>query len=594
MSATATTNWADLWDQIETVASHTQKGIEHLEKFGLFLKERAVIEDDYASKLRALAKRNYGKKKEDEESAKTFTYINSFYLFLRELESLAGQHEIIAEGLRKEVYPTVMTKCAELRSVRKNQLNELQTINATLNASLENMCKHQKNYGKAFKDAEAAHLKYDKAEKNMDLSRADLEKARNNAVQKTQICEDAKQSYAHALQTANNHQTSHYQQLLPRILEQLRAMDEERTQETRNLMLKSIDVETKVMSIKQRCYDDMSNAVRQISPANDSAAVVEQFRTGYAHPAPFPFEDYGPPSAIVTGEGSSNSDTIKRPTRNGTTIRVARKPSMNLFNKSNNPRKLQDGTTDFRSFPPQQRCRRLQHEIENVEKEIAKNEQSREGAAKMLQVYTDNPKMGNASDVNSEIEVYKKKINELHHQLGKYKSMLSDAQAELNTPISSIGSEPPARPPPPSSQSGLSTPSQTSPRQCATPNSTFPNHHRSSYSEESVSSDGSSAFSSHQKSPAQAAKGVAPVVEKSEVYEECDVAVLGTGMALYAFEGGSQGTMAMAEGDEMLLLERDEGDGWTRVRHVDSSEEGFVPTSYLQCKWYKNNTADTK
>lgn len=78
----------------------------------------------------------------------------------------------------------------------------------------------------------------------------------------------------------------------------------------------------------------------------------------------------------------------------------------------------------------------------------------------------------------------------------------------------------------------------------------------------------------------------APVVEKNEVYEECDMPALGTCTALYPFEGGSEGTMAMNEGDEMVLIEKDEGDGWTRVRHISSGREGFVPTSYLQCKWY--------
>lgn len=76
-----------------------------------------------------------------------------------------------------------------------------------------------KHFSKAFKEAEVAHLKYDKAEKNMDLSRADLEKAKNNALQRTQLYEDAKQSYAHALQSTNKQQDQHYKQLLPEILE---------------------------------------------------------------------------------------------------------------------------------------------------------------------------------------------------------------------------------------------------------------------------------------------------------------------------------------------------------------------------------------
>jgi hypothetical protein len=50
--------------------------------------------------------------------------------------------------------------------------------------------------------------------------------------------------------------------------------------------------------------------------------------------------------------------------------------------------------------------------------------------------------------------------------------------------------------------------------------------------------------------------------------------------------GGSDGTAKMTDGEEMLLVERDEGDGWTRIRKLNSSIEGFVPTSYLECKFY--------
>lgn len=106
-------------------------------------------------------------------------------------------------------------------------------------------------------------------------------------------------------------------------------------------------------------------------------------------------------------------------------------------------------------------------------------------------------------------------------------------------------------------------------------------------------------------------------IDFGDFYEECDVpstapslieakntkgiengtleisAILGTCTALYAFEGSFDGTtIAMKEGDEMVLLERDEGDGWTRVRLINKGAgdvlpmEGFVPTTYLHCRWY--------
>lgn len=62
--------------------------------------------------------------------------------------------------------------------------------------------------------------------------------------------------------------------------------------------------------------------------------------------------------------------------------------------------------------------------------------------------------------------------------------------------------------------------------------------------------------------------------------------------SFFSHAGGSDGTAKMADGEEMLLVERDEGDGWTRVRKMNSSIEGFVPTSYLECKFYPSESWD--
>lgn len=44
----------------------------------------------------------------------------------------------------------------------------------------------------------------------------------------------------------------------------------------------------------------------------------------------------------------------------------------------------------------------------------------------------------------------------------------------------------------------------------------------------------------------------------------------------------SEGSIGMEEGEELEVVELDQGDGWTRVRKVASEEEGFVPTSYIE------------
>jgi SH3 domain. len=44
----------------------------------------------------------------------------------------------------------------------------------------------------------------------------------------------------------------------------------------------------------------------------------------------------------------------------------------------------------------------------------------------------------------------------------------------------------------------------------------------------------------------------------------------------------------MHDGEELHIIELDQGDGWTRVRRQSDMEEGFVPTSYIECTLFSS------
>ena len=48
--------------------------------------------------------------------------------------------------------------------------------------------------------------------------------------------------------------------------------------------------------------------------------------------------------------------------------------------------------------------------------------------------------------------------------------------------------------------------------------------------------------------------------------------------------GGNEGSINMGEKESFNLLERDQGDGWTRVRN-QKGDQGFVPTTYIECNF---------
>ena len=61
--------------------------------------------------------------------------------------------------------------------------------------------------------------------------------------------------------------------------------------------------------------------------------------------------------------------------------------------------------------------------------------------------------------------------------------------------------------------------------------------------------------------------------------------VIGTALAIYAFEGNVQNAIGIEENESLSVLERDSGDGWTLVRKLNG-DKGYVPTDYIRIVYY--------
>jgi len=69
----------------------------------------------------------------------------------------------------------------------------------------------RKNYEKAFKEAERALDNFQRADADLNLSRAEVEKQRMNMAIKNQHCEESKNDYANQLQKTNELQVNDMQ-----------------------------------------------------------------------------------------------------------------------------------------------------------------------------------------------------------------------------------------------------------------------------------------------------------------------------------------------------------------------------------------------
>ncbi|XP_044731273.1 formin-binding protein 1-like isoform X2 [Chrysoperla carnea] len=603
----------ELWDQFDNLAVHTQKGIDFLEKYGHFIRDRCHIEKEYAAKLRRLVK-SYQPKKKDEDEYQ-YSSCKAFKLVMNEINDLAGQHEVIAENLQSNVIEELTILVKDIREDRKKHLNEGAKLTNLLLNQIQSLERSKKAYEKAFKESEKAFENYHKADADLNLSRAEIEKYKTNMSIKSQMCEDAKNEYANQLQKTNEMQKLHYQCNLPSVLGQLQELDEKRIKNIRNFINSSADIERNVRPIIEQCIDGITRAAEHIDEKEDTQLVIDRYKSGFQPPEDFPFEDLsrtGGVSSETMGSGilpsmPSGPTTMLRDV--GLTVRGLSTLSGNknkkrvgifgIFGSNKNSSGI-DGKDDYSELPPNQRRKKLTQKIEELEKLIAQKTAARDGLMKMKGVFEGNPRLGDPMTVESELNESGHKLEKYREELQRYQGYLADLNEALKTNNGSLqGSPHGARSHGSNGQlkvTGLTNGSTKSNRNSGGSGNDEDSLSRSA-SDSSVTNPTVNHNKTHLTEGPESGLGTShtslPNIDSDqdqndgvEEGEYCDVEQLpplGTCRALYPFDATSDGSIPMAENEELYVIELDQGDGWTRVRRGSPlHEEGFVPTSYIE------------
>ncbi|XP_066998676.1 formin-binding protein 1-like isoform X2 [Anabrus simplex] len=607
----------ELWDQYDNISLHTQKGIEFLERYGHFIRDRCQIEMEYAAKLRRLVK-SYQPKKKDEEDYQ-YSPCRAFRHVMTEINDLAGQHEVIAENLQSNIIREVTILVKDFKDERKKHLQEGARMMANLTAQMGNLDRARKNYEKAFKEAERALDNFQRADADLNLSRAEVEKQRMNMAIKSQQCEETKNEYANQLQKTNDLQNQHYHSLLPDVFRQLQDMDEKRIKNLKNFMIHSVDIERDVFPIISKCLDGIVKAAEQINEKEDTLMVIERYKSGFHPPEDIPFEDL---SAIKSGEMPPPCNNIAitsiRPeamTVKGTMSAGKLKKRVGIFgifsSNKNNFSSYGDNKEDYSDLPPNQRKKKLQQRVEEITAKIQQETAARDGLMKMKGVYEQNPALGDPMSIEGQLNESGHKLDKLRLELQKYQAFLEEAVEGANNKVSQPASVSPSVPSRRSkgaapghhlngghlhrhhsggsggeeeslsrSASDSSVSNPTVNHKQSAPGTPLPSHGSSNSPESGLGTSHTSLPDSdpeHDTQPVDYIDGDA-------------LPTLGLCKALYPFEATSEGSIPMYDGEELFIIELDQGDGWTRVRRQTDGEEGFVPTSYIECTLYKYNS----
>uniref|UniRef100_A0A8C5A222 Transducer of Cdc42-dependent actin assembly protein 1 n=1 Tax=Gadus morhua TaxID=8049 RepID=A0A8C5A222_GADMO len=406
------------WDQFENLDKHTQWGIDFLERYAKFVKERLEIEQNYAKQLRNLVKKYCPKRSKDEEPR--FTSCMSFYAILNELNDYAGQREVVAEEMGHKVYGELMIYSQELKAERKHHLQEGRKTTQYFEQCWKQMDNSKKKFERECREAEKSQLSYERLDNDINATKSEVEKAKSQYYQRTHLADESKNEYAAQLQNFNAEQWKHFHTTIPNIFKNLQAMDERRTVKLGETYRSFAEVERRVVPIVSKCLEGMVSAAKAVDERKDSGIVVESFKSGFEPPADFPFEDY--------------SQNLSRTVSGGT--RADPKHSMGkaknklwLFGKKPKAPSLED----FSHLPPEQRRKRLQQRIDELSKELQKEVDQRDALNKMKDVYEKNSQMGDPSSLQPKISETICNMEKLRSEIHKNESWLSEVEGKQSS-----------------------------------------------------------------------------------------------------------------------------------------------------------------
>ncbi|KAG8555643.1 hypothetical protein GDO81_017769 [Engystomops pustulosus] len=588
----------ELWDQFDNLEKHTQWGLDFLDKYAKFVKERLEIEQNYAKQLRNLVKKFCPKRSSKEEEPR-FTSCIAFYNILNELNDYAGQREVVAEEIGHRVYAEIMKYSYELKAERKSHLQEGRRAQQYLEMCMKQMDSSKKKFERECREAEKAQQTYERLDNDANATKSDVEKAKQQLNLRTHMADESKNEYAAQLQNYNAEQHKHFYIVIPQVYKHLQEMDERRTVKLSECYKGFADAERKVIPIISKCLEGMVQAAKSVDERRDSQIVVDCFKSGFEPPGDYPFEDYSQHIYRTVSDGTISTPkpevtridpkitmgkakgklwlfgkkpkTSSPPCSPGGVYGCTR-PYYNMSDRDSGSAVLgkQRGASlrglkrawslrmgpaleDFSHLPPEQRRKKLQQRIDELNRELQKEIDQKEALNKMKDVYEKSPQMGDPSSLQPKIAETMSNIEKLRTEIQKNEAWLSEVEGKV---------------------------SQRSERR----HSAEANHLVAQGRE---SPEGSYTEDANQEGRIQTQPPVH--TEFDDEFDDDDpLPAIGHCKAIYPFDGNNEGTLAMKEGEVMYIIEEDKGDGWTRARR-QNGEEGYVPTSYIDVTLEKNS-----
>uniref|UniRef100_A0A667WML9 Thyroid hormone receptor interactor 10 n=1 Tax=Myripristis murdjan TaxID=586833 RepID=A0A667WML9_9TELE len=300
--------WGCKMDQYDVIDKHTQTGLDLVERYIKFVKERTEIEQSYAKQLRNLTKK-YAKRGSKEEQECKYSDHASFQDILNELNDYAGQRELIAENMMTGICVELTKYLQDIKQERKTHLSDAKKAQQNLESSFKHL--ESKRFAKEWAEAEKATQQAEKTESDLNATKLDVEKAKQHAHARTHTAEECRNDYAAQLQKYNKEQNLFYYTEIVQIFNNLQDMEERRIRRLAEGYCQFSDTERKVMPIISKCLEGISTAGSKTNEKQDSVLFIEQHKSGFERPSDVEFEDYTQGIKPASSDSSLNPPRVR-------------------------------------------------------------------------------------------------------------------------------------------------------------------------------------------------------------------------------------------------------------------------------------------
>lgn len=476
-----------LWDQREVFETYSQNGIEFLEKFATFMKERIRIEQDYAKSLHRLFK-NYQFKKKDDT---TFTHQGTFKIFIEENDKFASQRELMADEMQNGILKVLNEMTSTAKNERRKALHKLTEYKEQINMTYKSLQGTKRKYYQAYDEANTALSHYENASHGLDYTKAQVLRFQKASQEKGMTAEKARDEYKLSLDDYNAKQMLYYEvDTMNVINKEIQSRAETRMASYSTLLQLYAELQKQNQTQASKSLQGIVDAAKSCEPAKDSLTLIQRHKTGRLHPGDEPFEDF---SKIAERRFSNGKHQPKS-------------------NKYSIKRKSFSEINDYSDLPPRERHEKLTGIIATLKTELTELEKE------------------NRNNKNND------EIKKVKHLMNQYQAFLPLIENEHDH----YSDEEDGDFPPIPTTTGGNVPIFQPPSTAAPPPPPPP----------------------------------PPFVETIDAVLTCQV--------LFDFDGEHEdGMMSIRKGETLVLIEEDDGSGWTKAMKQDQTDVGFVPSSYI-------------